>query len=214
MNSLMIPSLCYFGITLAFSSKTNLRYLLPVFAPFTIVSVYVITDRLVSLIGLKKALIFFHLVSLVALWPSAKAVALWSTKKMTLSYLAGLATRESYLTKSPGFISAASYINQRVSVESRVLMLFEARGFYFEVPVIQDNLFSNWILLAAKSSSLNCLEGSGISHVLFSGSALDYFLKRGLDSKVLHLEEFQKFAQECLHKVYQSNKHILYRVEK
>ena len=131
---------------------------------------------------------------------------------MKLHYLAGFASRDHYLKNSPGFSSVVSYINQHVSSEGRVLMLFEARGFYFEVPIIQDNLFSNWILLAGKLSSLNCLKGSGISHVLFNGTALDYFFRRGLDPKFLHLEEFQQFAEECLTAVYQSNKHVIYRL--
>ena len=213
LNSLMIPSLCYFAVTLAFSSKTNLRYLLPVFGPFTIVSVYVITERFVSLLGLKKALIVVHVVSLVALWPSAKAMVRWSTQNMKLHYLAGFASRDDYLKNSPGFSSVVSYINQHVSSEGRVLMLFEARGFYFEVPVIQDNLLRNWLLLAGKASFPQQLKSAGISYVLFNKGAIDYFFRRGLDPITMQWDSFHKFKEDCLVPVFESSTHILFKVK-
>jgi hypothetical protein len=208
----MIPALCYFAVTLMFSPKTNPRYLIPVLAPFTIVAVYVTIARLVNLFGLKRAVILFNFLSLVVLWPTAKTMSLWTTQKMALTYLTGFTSRETYLQNTAGFADVVSYLNQHVSSESRVLMLFEARGFYFNVPVIQDNILSNWPLLASKASSLHCLKTSGISHVLFNGAALDYFFMRGLDPRTIHLEEFKQFAEKCLTPIYENHKYVLYQV--
>jgi hypothetical protein len=173
----------------------------------------VITEQFVSLLGLKKALIVFHVVSLVALWPSAKAMVRWSTQNMKLHYLAGFASRDDYLKNSPGFSSVVSYINQHVSSEGRVLMLFEARGFYFEVPVIQDNLLRNWLLLAGKASFPQQLKSAGISYVLFNKGAIDYFFRRGLDPITMQWDSFHKFKEDCLVPVFESSTHILFKVK-
>jgi hypothetical protein len=220
LNSLMIPPSIYLAALILFSPRTNLRYLMPVIAPFTIVAAQVIACRLVIRFGLKRAVILFQILLLVALWPTAKAMAVWTTKRATFGYLADFASRNKYLLKGafpgtgPAYANAVAYVNRHVPSGGKVLFLFEARGFDFHVPIIQDNLLTNWPLLASRASSLHCLESTGISHVLFNTSTLNYYLKRGLDPDTVQWNTFRQFEQECLVPVFEESDYVLYRVRK
>jgi hypothetical protein len=220
LNWLMIPALIYLAALILFSSKTNLRYLMPVIAPFTIVAAHVTVCRLVMRFGLKRAVILFQILLLVTLWPAAKAMAVWTTKRATFGYLAGFASRNDYLLNGafPGasyaYANVVSYVNRHVPSGGKVLFLFEARGFYFDVPIIQDNLLTNWPLLASRASSLHCVESTGISHVLFNTSTLNYYLIRGLDPSTVQWNTFRQFEKECLVPVFEESDYVLYRVRK
>ncbi len=93
-------------------------------------------------------------------------------------------------------------------------MLFEARGFYLNVPVIQDNVLTNWPLLANRASKLDCLAGSGITHVLLNRSGLDYYLARGLNPRTARWEIFQEFAGKCLAPIFQETGYTLFEVRR
>ncbi|MGH7827633.1 MAG: hypothetical protein ACREQ7_20955 [Candidatus Binatia bacterium] len=220
LNWLMIPPLIYLAALICFSPRTNLRYLMPVIAPFTIVAVHVTICRLVILFGLKRAVVIFQILLLLALWPTAKAIAVWTTTRTTFGYLAGLVSRNNYLLNgafaktSYAYANVVSYVNRHIPPGDKILFLFEARGFYFDVPVIQDNLLTNWPLLANRASSLHCLGSTGISHVLFNRTALDYYLMRGLDANTVQLETFRQFEEECLLPVFEESGYVLYLVRK
>jgi hypothetical protein len=220
LNWLMIPALIYLTGLILFSPRTNLRYLMPVIAPFTIVAAYVTVCRLVILFGLKRALVLCHILSLVVLWPAAKAMAVWTTQRATFGYLAGLSSRNEYLLKGawpgtgPAYANVVSYVNRHISSGDKVLFLFEARGFYFDVPIIQDNLITNWPLLASRVSSLKCLESTGISHVLLNRSTLNYYLIRGLDLATVQWDTFRQFEKDCLVAVLKESDYVLYRVRR
>jgi hypothetical protein len=220
LNWLMIPALSYLAALILFSPKTNLRYLMPVIAPFTIVAAHVTVCRLVTLVGLKRAVVLFQILLLVALWPAAKAMAVWTTTSTTFGYLAGFASRNDYLLNgvlpraSYPYANVVYYVNRHIPPGDKVLFLFEARGFYFDVPVIQDNLLTNWPLLASRASSLHCLESTGISHVLINRGALNYYLMRGLDPGTVQWDTFRQFEEECLVPVLEESNYVLYRVRK
>jgi hypothetical protein len=219
LNWLLIPPLGYLCVLILFSPKTNLRYIIPVIAPLTIVAVHFTVLHLTRILGERRLMVAMFLISLVVLWPMTQAVRPWTVNKKTLAYLTGLSSREDYLINNvfpPDYYPAAqvvSYVNQHLKRTSRILMLFEARGFYFKVPVIQDNVLVNWPLLANKLDSVGCLEPAGISHVLVNGGVLSFYLGRGLDPDVVQWKRFQEFADRCLSPVYQGVGHTLYEVK-
>ena len=219
LNWLLIPPLGYLAILLLFFPKTNLRYLIPLIAPLTIAAVNLTGRQLRRLGGGKPTTIAMHLIALVVLWPTFQTLTFWTIKKEPFTYLAGLTSRKDYLDSDafpPDYDSAAqvvAYVNQNLAPDDRVLMLFEARGFYFNVPVIQDNILVNWPLLATKLPAIGCLESSGISHVLINTGALDFYLQRGLDPDVAQWNTFNEFAERCLASVYSMGSHVLYAVK-
>jgi hypothetical protein len=130
----------------------------------------------------------------------------WTLYNLSIKYFLGLMSQENYLQQHvfphdhAEYYHTVSYINHNSTAIDKVLMLFEARGLYSDVPVIQDNLLTNWTLLAGKMANLNCLEATNISHVLLYGAALDYHLKRGLDPAAARWSEFQNFRITVLYR--------------
>jgi hypothetical protein len=145
---------------------------------------------------------------------------IWSTNDLALRYFIGKASAQDYLqyTEFPpdyaAFAPTVAYVNRNLPPTSRILMLFEARGFHFNVPVIQDNVLTNWPLLAERASKLDCLAGGGITHVLVNVASVHSYLERGLDPATVRWDVFRKFADECLVPVFQGPGHILYEVQR
>jgi hypothetical protein len=52
-----------------------------------------------------------------------------------------------------------------VAKDSHILMLFEARNFYFQLRIIQDNRATNGLLLLKVLSSDECLESDDVTQV-------------------------------------------------
>jgi hypothetical protein len=107
-----------------------------------------------------------------------------------------------------------SYVNRNLSKEARVLLIYEARGYYFKVPVIQDNVLTNWPLLARSAAATNCLRSTGISHLLVNVDALRYYLRRGVDPQFLQWDAFQEFSRRCLSPIHGAYGFTLFRVKK
>src|SRR5256886_14762198 len=64
-----------------------------------------------------------------------------------LAYAVGAVSRRAFLQARTGeYVDVVSFVNGQLPRTSRVLMLFEARGYYFGVPVLQDNAIMSWPL--------------------------------------------------------------------
>jgi hypothetical protein len=218
LNWLLIPAVCYVMIVTVPYRYTNLRYLIPAVVPLTIVAIHM-TERLcMRLLSIRKATLLCVPLTILALAPSGATMYLWLSETTTLEYLSGTSSMQEYLqtnqlpTWNHAYSDITSYVNRHLPQHSRILMIFETRGYYFDVPVIQDNLLNNWPLLARQESVLDCLRPAGISHVLVNTDALHFFIQRGLDPRSVHWESFEQFADQCLTPVYQGDFHVLYRV--
>ena len=94
-----------------------------------------------------------------------------------------------------------------------VVLLFEGRGLYFAPSVLQDNLLRTWTFLRPIIESGDCLEGSGITHVLVAEVVIEYYARRGMDLDRLGGNEFESFARRCLVPLQpQPSGYALYRV--
>ncbi len=218
LNWLMIPALCFASGVIAYYPENNLRYLIPAVAPFTIVATLCIETLGLRLVPARSRTWLSALVIAVALLPSGKNMGLWFSKTAAVKHLSGFSSREAYLRTSlvpagsRAYADIAFYVNRHLPQDSRVLMLLEARGYYFDVPVIQDNTLTNWQLLSQTEAAHDCLRSAGISHVLLNAGALAYYTGRGLDPRLLRWETFQQFAERCLVPIYEGRGFILYRV--
>jgi hypothetical protein len=218
---LVIPAFVFLTGTVMSSTSVNIRYLVPVLAPFTLVSADLLIRHCNSLLTSRKSAGVCKILAVVLLLPTLQMMFNWTLHNLSIKYFLGLISRENYLKQHvfppdhAEYYHAVSYINRNNTGINKVLMLFEARGLYSNVPVIQDNLLTNWALLAGKISNLNCLQATNISHVLLYRAALDYNLKRGLNPAATRWAEFQSFADNCLVPVYYgANGYVLYRITK
>ena len=169
----------------------------------------------VSRFGPRSGLVIFQILTVLLLLPTTTAIVVRTTKSQDLAYLIGLKSRQRVINAEKFYYAdTVDYVNHHLFPENRVLMIFEARGFYFKVPVIQDNLLTNWPLLESRSASLSRLKNSGISHLLLNTQARDYYLMRGLDPHTVKLQEFTQFANDYLDIVYENPGYILYELRK
>jgi hypothetical protein len=213
---LIIPALAYVPLILLPSTATNLRYLIPAYAPLTVATAYVavrMTDRLFPSPGARRLLLIS--LTALALFPSAKAMYVWFSKSDVLGNLVGATSQQQYLATGYNFYSRmADATNERIPEDAKVLMLFEARGWFFEPEVVQDNILTNWALLAPYANGdTTCLGSTGISHLLLSELALRYYVNRGTDPSVLAWEQFQVFAERCLELTYREPGFALLRLK-
>lgn len=216
LNWLLAPALAYVAILLIVSPRTNLRYLAPALIPLTIVAVHVVletTSRAPARLGRILVIVLFG----VALLPSAEAMAYWTFRGRAPEHAVGFASEREYLEGHFIFEVVArsrmvQYVNRELPSDSRVLMLFEARGYGIEREVVQDNKGTNWPFLAGRLEDGMCLEAGGFSHVLANESALAYYQVGGLDLDIVHWPAFARFAERCLVEVHRVEGMILYEV--
>ncbi len=128
---------------------------------------------------------------------------LWLHHTEAAAHLAGVVSAEDYMSNylDPSvrtLSEARRSVDSRVGPDERILMLYESRALYFKQPVLQDTRASNWPLLASVLERGDCLEASGITHVLLSTGAMRYYMRRGADPEVLQWDRFLTFAADCL----------------
>lgn len=205
LNWLLIPPATYLLLIVAPFPLTNLRYLIPAVAPLTVVTAYVIVQLSHRLLSAGAARLLVISLAALALYPSARAMHFWLGKSKVLGHFAGVTSEREYLDTGYSYYSQLTEaVNQRVPGDAKVLLLFEARGYYFEPAVIQDNMLTNWPLLAPKAiGSEDCLSSTGITHILVSDLAVRYYVRRGTDPQVLGSDLFPVFATQCLAPFYQ-----------
>jgi hypothetical protein len=215
LNWLVIPAVGYVLVVVASGAETNLRYLIPALAPLTIVTAHVAVTLITRVCSVKVASGIFVALAALAMVPSGKAMYLWLADSGTLRYLSGRSSSQEYLHNRLGPLAdIAVLVNQRTPKDSRTLMLFDGRGYYFDRRVIQDNVVTNWPLLAPKAAGGDCLRAAGITHVLINSRVAMYYIYRGLDERILELPSLREFAQRCLTPVYQQGGVALYELRR
>ena len=214
LNWLVIPALGYLILILLVQPATNLRYLMPAIAPLTIATSYIASRSAHRLLSTELARALVISLTVFALIPSAQVMQHWLRKSDVLGYLTGMTAEQEYLEGGFTFYNRmTSAVNRWVPADGKIVMLFEARGFYFEPTVIQDNVLTNWALLAPYAlADRTCLRTTGITHVLVSHLSLRYYVLRGADLRLVGWHHFPHFADRCLVPFYQGRGFTVYRL--
>jgi 4-amino-4-deoxy-L-arabinose transferase-like glycosyltransferase len=196
-----LAGILYVATVLSVSTEINLRYLVPALPVMTIAT----AGALGTGPGRPTRARSLALLALVVLTlPAAlyaTRVRLAMTRAPDLAF--GRISRNDYLLRNRNllqwsYFQMVSQVNRRLPKDSKVLLLFEARGLYLEVPVIQDNLSVNWSLLVPFVDSSDCLRPTGATHVLVNTGILGYFVSRGLQPDMIRWSMFEEFSERCL----------------
>ena len=215
---LIVPSVLYLLVLLVPFPQTNLRYLIPAAVPLTIAAAHVVSRGLDRLLRRKAGIMLPVLAVVIALIPSASAAYERLSRTQALQHLIGRSSEATYLATHDlpevrMYAALTRFVNARLSPESRVLMLFEARGYYFTSAVLQDNKVTNWPLLAAALAPDECLGRSTATHVLVGTASLRYYLAGGVEPSLLRVEELESYANRCLTLIYDGPGYSLFRVD-
>ena len=216
INLLILPGILYMVMVIIFWPFSNLRYLIPAIAPLTIACCYIINELISKLSRYSK--VYYIIVVFISLMPMAisQSMIYFPYNKISLKYFIGLSSQQNYLQSIPGLRAWAhmvAYVNNHLSPEDKLVLILDGRGFYFQVPVIQDNDLSNWPLLSDAGVSQNLLSSAGISYILVNGECLWFYKNRGMDPKILRWPEFKLFSENCLNIVHREGKFTLYALK-
>lgn len=235
---LIVPGLLCAGLIVGWSPRTNLRYFVPAVVPLVVAVTAMVVrgiravdaklgergsvrsgeERARSRLPKRTLRVGVLAVAIAALVPTGLALGDWLPGSVSLSQLSGSESRLSYLNRMgvPGNVLRAGLPdrggNTRGSVDARVLMLFDARGYYSPVSVIQDNNATTWRLLVEAPGELSCLRETGVTHVLLGAGTLRYYFERGLEPERIRWDDFGQFRSRCLNEVFSVGGHVLYRI--
>jgi len=217
LNFLIVPNILFILMVVAFWPFSNIRYLIPAMISLTIVGCHIIIEIRGKIFkDLLRRKIYLYLFIYIVMISPTIAMYYWPYNKMALKYFSGLISEENYFrAKSMPtslYADMVFYVNNNLGGKNKILMIFESRGFYFRVPVIQDNELSNWPLLAQKNITSIDLRSAGISHVLVNTYEPIGLRSRGMNVKALRLDEFKVFEMKYLVPVYKNDGYVLYSV--
>src|SRR5207302_11308679 len=138
---------------------------------------------------------------------------LLATHRRHRAYASAARAWDAFLkARSRDYGDVVGFVNERLPKQSLILMLLEGRGYYFRVPVLQDNVIVNWPLLSAKAAWPDCLRSVGITHVLLNVGAIQYYAVRGVDLAPLRLRALQRFAGHCLAPIHTAGGFTVFEV--
>jgi hypothetical protein len=211
---LLIPGALSLAFILIPFPYSNPRYLIPSLVPLTIValhSIVLITQRLVDR---EKSFLILIPVVLATLLPTVFSMFVWMTQVNPVPYLIGTASKKQFLENHvflEEHTQLVDLVNSELPTESRILLLYEARSYYFERQVLQDNLWTNWPLLASTLDQDPCLETTGLTHVVINKGAVSYLVDGGMDLDLVEWPQWEVFRDRCLTLMHEDQVYELYR---
>lgn len=209
--ALLLPAAAYLGVALGYFSRTNLRYLMPVIPAMLLLSGEVIRRAGTRLPSARVARRVLIIVAALVTLPALRIAGARTLTPLRVEIALGLEPPEALLNGEVQYV-LAKWFAEQTPPDAKLLMLFDARGFYHERATIQDNLLTNWPLLLATGVTDRCLAGSGITHVYVNHAILAYYQARGLDPALLAWDKFPEFAARCLEPMVDVNGIALFRV--
>jgi hypothetical protein len=210
-SAFVVPGLIFVTVLLFRDPYLNLRYLMPALPTLTIGSAFVIATgvRAVKPLSRHSGLIVLMVVTCSVL-PSLLVLGDRLSQLRPVAHAIGVVSRYHYRGEN----SAERYVNERLPLDARVLLLFDARGYRYSRTVLQDNLLTNWPLLISVLGPSHCLEASDITHVLVNNVGLRFFINRGLNTDHILWDRFDEFASRCLEEVQRQPEFWLFRVRR
>lgn len=167
LGTLLVVAGCY-GVGW-FLLRQNVRFLLPTLAPLMVAAGWVLAEsrrfprpaRLVS-------------TGLIAGWLVACAVLPWHRARPCLAVAVGLESRHQYLERSEPTYGVATWANQHLSRDARVLSQ-EHRAFYFQAHVTRENIYRRRTRyhesIAQGKDLVQALREQGFTHLLLADTA-------------------------------------------
>jgi hypothetical protein len=195
----LVPPLMYTVLLLGYSRFTNLRYFIPVIPGLTVgaaVVVWMIRERL----SRSSRSILFAAIAAMAL-PSVMAYWHMFEQQTPVAYAVGRESPRTFLHRyweTRALMPAVEWVNARTKPGARVILLFDARGFYFDREVREDINIRNWALLAPFAHAPGCLGDLGVSYVAVNDAGRRYFQRRGASMQLLQWDKFDEYRRDCL----------------
>jgi hypothetical protein len=216
LSALCVPALLYLGMVRIGFPHANLRYLLPAVVPLAAAAAVAVVrlfervargDRVLALLGVG------------VLVPVLMAAGRTTLRTHAHLHAVGLLSPGAYLAVHPEYdrLHRTMVEVADLAPDAKVLMLFDARGFYAPRAVLQDNKLTNWpwieVIRERREDAEPCALGSGITHVLVNRGTLSFYLGSGaLNTALLRVPELGAFLTRCTHTVSEGGGMSLYEI--
>jgi hypothetical protein len=135
-----------------------------------------------------------------------------------LAVISGMESKDAFLRRMTGDYSALQFVKANLSPQARVLMMWDARGYYCDDRCLPDAEHSRWTRLVSSmadaSSIAASLRAMGITHLLFSIDDADFILQHDPTGQHRDAAEFflQEFRQSCTEEIYRDEKALLFEL--
>ena len=103
-------------------------------------------------------------------------------------------------------------LDTAVPEDARLLLLYEARGFWLPGRPLEDNYGSAWARLDERLGAGGCVDATTADYVLVDWMAEGVWLERGVPASVLRPDRLRDFTRRCLRPVFEGEDYSLYRV--
>jgi hypothetical protein len=217
--TLLVPPLVYLGLVLYPDARINLRYLVPALVMGTLVASHAL-NRAVRVVSshasLRRAV--WGATATVCLLPAAFAMYHKVEEMRPHEYWLGIVSERAYLRHNADpdvYLNSRvrDWVNEELPDGSRIVMLFESRGYGYRHDVIQDNLGTTWPVLAHHAPWRDCMRSTGATHILVNYGHLIGRVRRGLEIASVRWPAFGRFARTCLEREAAPVRNVvLYRI--
>jgi 4-amino-4-deoxy-L-arabinose transferase-like glycosyltransferase len=120
----------------------------------------------------------------------------------------GLETKETFLTRMVSDFGADRYIENNLPPDSKVLLLWDGRGYYCGIKCVSDTFHAKWTSLVIDEPPpeevARVLEHQGITHILISHTDINFILQH--DPSGLQRDAWEylqnSFITQCAKEVY------------
>lgn len=185
----------------------NIHYLVVVLPWLCVASAYVAISlaqriRRPSLrLGLVSTTTIFFLAGLILEWGFLLVL-----RADSISFLFGQTSRDSYLSSNLLDYQSISFMNENLPPAARIFAIGDARVYYLERTVLEDQSHDNWWVIAKKESTPDGiaarLHSLGVTHVWVSEDDLKLALNFWKIATPLGDETFSVFRSRYLNQIY------------
>jgi hypothetical protein len=125
-----------------------------------------------------------------------------------LGVVLGMESKDSFLRREVSDYSAKQFVQANLPPEARVLMMWDARGYYCDDRCLPDWLRMHWVGLISPTASVSSVAASlwemNVTHLLFSVEDVDYQIMNDTSGLHRHAAEFflYEFRPACTKEVY------------
>ncbi|MHB8135860.1 MAG: ArnT family glycosyltransferase [Anaerolineaceae bacterium] len=203
-ETLILGLLCFSGIFIwavgnqisGFLIQT--RFYFSLFPAFTILAAFGFENLENNMIGKKNLIILSRIAVVIVLFLNIFQITSDFVKKGTLTYLFNLENRQAYLERNLGWYALVMEDIQNLPSESRILSIFEPRGYECVPACDPDEILDQWKISYSKHSDndliLSDWKNAGYTHLLVYQEGID-FLKENPDPHhpIQELNQLQSF---------------------
>jgi hypothetical protein len=123
----------------------------------------------------------------------------------------GLESKDDFLRRRVNDYAALQFVRANLKPQARVLMLWDAQGYYCDERCLPDTEHSQWTRLVETQPDVTSLAARlrdlGVTHLLFSTSDADFILQHDPTGQNLYAADFflHQFRPSCTREVYRDH---------